>query len=150
MLGGFDGDLRRSVIALKYRGRRRTARTLARLMVPLVPTDCSLVTWAPTSPSRRRARGYDQAELLARHLAAATRQRWSCALRRLDPAGQTGRSRAERLRGPSFVASASVAGAGVVLVDDVVTTGATLRDASRALLEAGAARVVCVCVAGVS
>ena len=118
-------------------------RALARAMARRVRHErVDVVTWAPTSARRRRRRGYDQAELLAR--AVAWRLGVPCRrlLRRVDdPRGpQTGRTRAERLAGPTFVARRRVRGV-VLVVDDVVTTGATLRAAETALLAGGARSV---------
>ncbi|MGA1363272.1 MAG: ComF family protein [Ilumatobacteraceae bacterium] len=148
-VGEFEGELRRLVLALKYRNRRRTARSIAQRMSGLVPAGADLVTWAPTSAARRRRRGFDQAELIARHVAAMCGIGWARVLERLDPAGQTGRDRRARLTGPSFAASTSVRGLHVVVVDDVVTTGATLRAAAAALHHAGAVRVTGTCAASV-
>ena len=97
-----------------------------------------------------RERGYDQAELLARHLAAHADVPWSRLLRRLDGAGQTGRTRAQRLAAPRFVAAPSTVGRNVCVVDDVVTTGATIRAAAGALLVASAVSVCGACVATVN
>lgn len=148
-VGEFGGDLRRLVLALKYRNRRRTAHSIALMIAGLVPDDADVVTWAPTSPARRRSRGFDQAELIARHVAARCDLRWARVLERLDGAGQTGRDRTARMSGPSFTASASVRGLHVVVIDDVVTTGATLRAAASALHRAGAVRVTGACAASV-
>lgn len=147
--GEFDGELRRLVLALKYRNRRRTARSIALRMSGLLPADADVITWAPTSTARRRRRGFDHAELIARHVAAMHGTRWLRALQRLDDAGQTGRGRAERMGGPMFAASSAVRGLHVVVVDDVITTGATLRAAAVALHRAGAVRVTGVCAASV-
>ncbi len=144
----FDGAGRRLVLALKYANGRSLVRPLARAMARLVPRGCvDVVTWAPTSRARRRERGYDQAELLAR---AVSWQLGVPCRRLLDRADasppQTGRTRAERLGGPTFTARRRVRGR-VLVVDDVVTTGATLRNAQRALREAGAIDVRCVAAA---
>jgi predicted amidophosphoribosyltransferase len=145
----YEGDGRRLLHALKYRNGRALARPLGAAMVALValyPLD--VVTWAPTAANRRRRRGYDQAELLARAVAAHLGRRCRPLLRRSDRAGpQTGRPRAERLaRAPTFVARRSLAG-NVLLVDDVITTGATLHAAATALLAGGAGRVQAIAAA---
>lgn len=104
-----------------------------------------VVTWAPTVSSRARRRGGDQAEALARAAAQETPAsvRIVPTLRRIGRGRQVGRDRVQRIDGVRFVAQpGSVpAGARVVVVDDVCTTGATLHAAGAALLDAGAARV---------
>lgn len=145
----FEGVARQVVHGLKYRNRRQVARQLARLMVRRLRVgSVDVVTWAPTSGARARRRGYDQAELLARAIAAELRVPCRRLLYRSHGGStQTGHTRAERLRGPSFRARAANQRLRVLLVDDVVTTGATLTAARDALLLAGVGSVVCVAAA---
>ena len=112
------------------------------------PDTVSLVTWAPTTELRRRSRGFDHAELLARKVGSRARtcRAWSV-LARLPGPPQTGRTLLERRDGPQFLARRTVKGASVLLVDDVVTTGATLSNAALALRSVGAAHVVGVAAA---
>ena len=144
-LGGFDGPVRQAVVALKYRRDPTMARVLGDLMVTLLPEDVDVVSWIPTASSRVRRRGFDQSELIARRVARVAGVRCRSLLRRIDESHQTGRDRAGRLAGPHLVARRACGGRSVVLVDDVVTTGATVRAASAAVLSAGAVRVVCLC-----
>lgn len=140
----FTGRARRVVLGLKYRNRRQVARHLAGLVVNAIVVngdhrDVDLVTWAPTSSARRRSRGFDQGELVARHVARQLGVPCRRLLVRSGPAvAQTGRSRVERLNGPEFVARPGLDGRRVIVVDDVVTTGATMRAAAAALRHAGA------------
>src|SRR3954463_6539125 len=122
---------------LKYRNARSTLAGLAWQLAGLVPAGLvavpDAVTWAPPSVARRRERGFDQAELLAR---AVARQLGLPALRlfaRGPAPPQTGLSREGRRRGPPFIVTRpEIVPATVLLVDDVITTGATLESAARA------------------
>ena len=143
----YEGAGRELVARLKYRNARSSLAFLARGMAAIAPGPVDLVTWAPTTPARLRGRGFDQARLLAR--AVARRRGLPCrsVLRRRAGPAQTGRDAAARRAGPTFEVSRPVAGRRVLLVDDVVTTGATAAAAARALKEAGAAEVSVVAAA---
>jgi len=148
----FDGVARQVLHGLKYRNRRGVARELAQLMVRRLRVGTvDVVTWAPTSGSRASSRGYDQSELLARAVARELGVPCRRLLYRSHGEQQTGHTRAERLHGVSF-RSRPLRRAGrhpvrVLLIDDVVTTGATLLAARAALENAGVGSVVCVAAA---
>lgn len=143
----YEGAGRELLARLKYRNGRSVVPWLATGMAGLVAAVAvDVVTWAPTTPARRRDRGFDQAELLAR--AVAVRLRRPCHPLLVRGAGppQTGRSRAERRSGPTFAVRGvdGLAGLRVLVVDDVATSGATLTSAARALRSAGASGVIAV------
>ncbi|MCP5026184.1 MAG: ComF family protein [Actinomycetia bacterium] len=145
------GDL---ITALKYRGRTSLARWLGSALgiavLDRIQPRPSMVTWAPTTRDRRRSRGFDQSEVLAREVARVLRVPARPTLIRIGNEHQTGRPRSERRdSGPRFHTPSATAGF-VLLVDDVVTTGATLVSARRALLVAGASGVAAGCVARVA
>jgi predicted amidophosphoribosyltransferase len=145
----YEGVARELVARVKYRGARAVVPWLADAMVDacagaLPPVD--VVTWAPTSRERRRRRGFDPAELLARAVAHRLALRCAGLLERAPGPPQTGRTGADRRLGPRHSAR-RVVPASVLLVDDVTTTGATLTAAASALRRAGALVVVAVTAA---
>jgi len=148
----YEGSMRRLVHGLKFEDRDELALPLGRGMAarlgPLIlPHRPDLVVPVPLHFWRRYRRGYNQAGLLADHLARPLRLPLDPRALRRSRAGrrQLGLSRRERLRslaGCFEARRATVRGRAVLLVDDVVTTGATLEECARALLAAGAGRVI--------
>ena len=143
----YEGIYEQLVRALKFDMQRDAARVIASMMqetLPDVPED-SIVCALPTAPSRVRERGFDHASLIAKHLAAGTGLPRLGLLGRQSNARQLGSSRAQRLnqmkhefyvKKPDEVKDKTI-----LLVDDVMTTGASLSAAARALKDAGAKRV---------
>lgn len=144
-LFAYDGHGARIVQALKYRDGRRLVAPLAdeltRRWAEVAPAAPGLVvTWVPTSGRRRRARGYDQSELLARALARRLGATARSLLRRGPGPAQTGLDRAGREAAAGYRATARARGP-VLVVDDVCTTGSTLRAAAAALAGVGDAPI---------
>jgi ComF family protein len=152
--GLFGGPLADAIHAFKYGGRPALARPLGAWLAARVALPRgAIVVSVPLGRARRIARGYDQAALLADELARAAGngvRRLRGALRRVrETPPQVGSGRAERARNVAgaFVGDPAVAGRDVLLVDDVVTTGATAAEAAGALRASGALSVIVIALA---
>jgi ComF family protein len=143
----FDGPARRAVHRLKYAGWRPVAEALGAAMIEVAKTTrgpAHSVAWVPLSRRRRADRGFDQARALAAAVGRGLELPVRPLLRRVGDAGpQARRSGAERrlaMRG-AFSCRGDVPER-VLLVDDVLTTGATASACAEALTRAGAGEVV--------
>ncbi len=154
----YDGIMRELLRAFKYSGAVWLRRDLARLLAACAESELDLtavdaVAPVPLFPARRRARGYNQAELLSGTLAGwLGRPHFPGALRRArETPTQTHLTAADRATNvrDAFVSRGGdrLAGLRLLLVDDVMTTGATVNECARALKAAGAAAVQ-VCTVG--
>ncbi|MFM7649905.1 MAG: ComF family protein [Acidimicrobiaceae bacterium] len=149
----YNSAIRKVILNFKYRNQRSSLRFIGDSLVQRLKVEQSqtiqkvnLVTWAPTTTKRRVERGFDHAELIAKYVAKQLSLPCRKVLVRLSDRPQTGKSRSARLVGPTFAAR-NLDAEHVLLIDDVVTTGATLNSASHALYQAGAGLVTCMAVA---
>lgn len=143
----YESAAKQLVWKLKFEGARAAAAEMAILMAKLLdglPKD-AVITHVPTATSRVRLRGYDQARLLARHLARKTSRTYLPCLQRLrqhQQVGATAAVRRKQLAGAFRPLTHNLpAGGTVMLVDDVLTTGATLEAAAAELKRAGVKHV---------
>ena len=140
----YDGPARAIVAALKFRGAVRLARTIAAQIAATAPggwLDRAVLVPVPLPRARRRRRGFNQAEEIAWALAERTGSGVSdCLERAAGGETQVGLGRAERARaldGAIGVRPGALVPARAMLVDDVITTGATLGACAAALRAAG-------------
>lgn len=165
--GLYEGRLREAILQLKFHGRERLGRRLGSLLFAswsaldeTLPGDAPMLIPVPLHPVRRRERGFNQAQLLAQGLGRALTVSVSgralpletrCLRRARPTAPQLGlslRARRENVRGVFVVDHPErVSERDIVLVDDVMTTGATLSACAAALKQAGARRVLAVTLA---
>ena len=139
----YEGVARALVAALKFGGAlglTRIAGTSVAACVGELPPGWTVVA-VPAAPLRRRRRGYDPAELIAAEVGSLLGLPVAAPLARADGPRQVGRPRGERLAAPPRVRAVAAAPGRVLLVDDVLTTGATLTASSAALRAAGCAEV---------
>jgi predicted amidophosphoribosyltransferase len=137
---------RNLVAALKFRHLLPVADLMADRIQWLAPAHMlsGVIVPAPPAPSRLRRRGFDPAGELAAALAERLSSPLEPCLARRGGRRQVGRRRAERLGQPPRIHASAAAPRSVLLVDDVLTTGATMTACAQALRAAGAARVVAV------
>lgn len=153
----YRGDVRQSLLRYKFRNVRSYAgcygRFLAMKLLSQEKTDFDLLTWIPVSPARKTKRGYDQVELIANHTASVLQIAMAPTLKKIrNAAPQSGISgfsqRRANIQGAYIVPDPDlVRGKRILLLDDIITTGATAGECARMLLTAGAKEVFCAAVA---
>jgi predicted amidophosphoribosyltransferase len=141
-----DGVPRALVSSLKFRRLLPVAEVMAERIHWLVPAHLlgGAVVPVPPAQARMRRRGFDPAAELAAALSARLEVEALSCLARRGSGHQVGRRRAERIRFPPRIEAISAVPRSVLLIDDVLTTGATLTSCAQALRPAGAKRVVAV------
>ena len=155
----YEGDVRESLHRYKFGGAGFYAPAYGALLAERAASELAgefdLITWVPLSRKRLRERGYDQARLLAEAMAAALGQEAVPTLEKCrdTPRQSQAGGREQRMRNVAGAYRAShpdaVRGRRVLLVDDILTTGATLEACAGVLRRAGAEHVVCAALARV-
>lgn len=152
----YEGFVAQSILRYKFGGMQQYADAYGRETAMLLlrsHVEFDVLTWVPVSDRRRRARGYDQSGLLAQAVASELGVPCTRTLRKKrDNPPQSRlrdheRRRANVLNAYEAVQEENFCGKRVLLIDDVITSGATLSECSRVLRTAGAAEVVCATLA---
>lgn len=153
----YEGTVRASVLRFKFYGARGYAGCYGRLLAGKLqreyPQGFDMLTWVPISGLRKLRRGYDQVELLAAAVGAELGMKPVKLLKKLrhnrPQSGIAGdaQRRANVLGVYRVVSPQTVAGKRILLLDDIITTGATAGECARVLLTAGAKEVHCGAVA---
>jgi len=153
----YTGVVRRSVLRYKFHGASHYAGTYGEFLADCIREipdfKFDIITWVPLSKKRERSRGYDQAMLIAKTTASVLDETAIETLikhKNVRAQSELGdkKERSANIRGAFIVTNAEmIAGKNILLIDDVVTTGTTLEECTRVLLEAGAAEVFCAALA---
>ena len=152
----YEGNVRNSILRYKFHQARHLSAGFGRFLAMKLqkehPDGFDFLTWVPVSAKRKRHRGYDQAELLARAVGAELGIDPVMLLKKVrDNPPQSGTAAEQRkanvLGAYAFSGAADIRGKRVLLVDDVFTTGATAEECARVLLSAGAGGVSCAAIA---
>jgi ComF family protein len=149
--GLYSGPLREAINQLKFMSARRLAGPLGGLLSELDIPRANFIVPVPLSRCALRERGFNQTALISRSLSRATGVPVSLGLlykKKETPTqiGLSGRQRRLNLKG-AFGLRKRLAGQRVLLLDDVVTTGATARECAKTLLEGGAGEVIATALA---
>ena len=155
----YEGNIRRSILRFKFHGARSYAEVYGRLIAMKLlseETSFDILSWVPISRMRKWRRGYDQVQLIAeaagREL-GITPQPTLKKIRNNRPQSRLGNAaqrRANVLGAYRLAENADIQGKRVLLLDDIITTGATAGECARMLLTAGAKEVSCAAVAAAS
>ena len=151
----YEGELRKSLLRFKFGGKRQYAGAYAHLLAGVIKEEYDgeydLISWVPVSRRRKIKRGYDQAMLLAKAVSAELGMECVGLLRkkrhnRPQSGMKTEAERRANVLG-AYEAVGEILDKRILIVDDIVTTGSTLGEASRTLLMSRAKSVLCATVA---
>lgn len=156
----YRGDVRHSLLLYKFHGRRSYAQVYGRLLAMKLlkepPGAYDLITWVPVSRQRRRKRGYDQVELIACAAGRELGKAPLCTMKKLHHNRPQSRLADYSARKANVMGAFAVTdpqlidGKRILLLDDIITTGATASECARVLLTAGAKEVYCAAVAALN
>ena len=153
----YEGNVRRSLLRYKFYGARGFAQGYGRLLAMKVlethPEGFDCLTWVPVSRFRKLRRGYDQVELLARAVGGELGMEPVPLLKKVrhnrpqSGLADASERRANVLGAYREINRERICGKRILLLDDILTTGATAGECARVLLTCGAKEIHCAAVA---
>lgn len=156
----YNGNVRHSLLLYKFYNRRSYGAVYGRLLAMMLSSkrlcDYDILTWVPVSRRRRWLRGYDQVELIARSTGQELNTPAIAVLKKIKHTKPQSRlpdyaQRKANVMGVFSVPDPTlIAGKRILLLDDIITTGATVSECARVLLTAGAKEVSCAAVAALN
>ena len=156
----YNDKVRRSLLLYKFYNRRSFSQVYGRLLAMKLSEqpfcDYDVLTWVPVSPQRRWKRGYDQVELIAQSTGQERNTPPVAVLKKVrNPLPQSrltdvSRRKANVLGAFAVIDPTVIAGKRILLLDDIITTGATISECARVLQTAGAKEVYCAAVAALN
>ena len=156
----YNDKVRHSLLLYKFHNHRSFGQVYGRLLAMKLCEkpfyDYDILTWVPVSPQRRRKRGYDQVELIAQSFGQEQNTPPIAILKKVrDPQPQSrltdvSRRKANVLGAFAVIDPKVIVGKRILLLDDIITTGATVSECARVLQTAGAKEVYCAAVAALN
>ena len=153
----YRDNVRRSIIRYKFYGKRNYHVSFGRFLAMRILNEGleqpDILTWVPVSAGRKRKRGYDQVELLARSVGKELGLEPVASLKKIRNVKPQSRLHDESARRANILGAYCVrdgdfvAGKRILLLDDVITTGSTVSECAKTLLLAGAKEVYCAALA---
>ena len=153
----YEGDVREAIHRYKFGGAQAYAPVFGDLVAAVIYEQLEgkydILSWVPLDPGRKRSRGYDQAELIARDVGRRLKRSCVPVLKKRRGVQAQSMTGAEAARKANIAGAyrvidpALIEGRRILLIDDIVTTGSTLSECAKTLLMAGAEEVRCATLA---
>lgn len=149
----YEGYLKDSIYKFKYKGKKNYAKSYAKLMTFKINKKVNFITYVPISKNRYKERGYNQAYLLAKEIGLYLNIEIFKGVKRIkNTKKQRGLSRKARFNNVKDAFEVfdknKIRGKKILIIDDIYTTGATMEELSKKLLDAGAFEVYCLALCG--
>ena len=150
----YEGNYRQNIHRFKFDGNYHKGKAIAKLIADRVPAEAfegaDYITYVPLGKETYRQRGYNQAEVIAKELskltAIPTRDYITKVKQNKPQHSLSAKERKKNVKGV-FALKEDIKGQKIILVDDIITTGETVRECAKLLFKGGAEEVTCICAA---